>query len=105
MPDLRDEVDPDRGDLQDYKFLPGDVVYIYDRKRDDGDRWRVASVFDELISLGMDGDTQGRVRWQKCDTDKLVLEEVFDQMAKNRIRRELYEQSANQAAQGQGRGS
>lgn len=57
VPDLRNEVDPDRGDLQDYKFLPGDVVYLYDRKREDGDRWRVASVFDELISLGMDGDT------------------------------------------------
>lgn len=94
--DLSAEVDPDRGDLQDYKFLPGDVVYIIDRKRDpymnDAERWRVAAVFDEMVSLHVlepDSMARGQTRWQRCDTDKLVLEEVHQQLARTRIRRAL----------------
>lgn len=97
VPDLSAEVDPDRGDLQDYKFLPGDIVYLVDRKRDEAERWRVATVFDEMISLQsqeQDGLARGNTRWQKCDTDKLVLEEVYLQLARNRIRRELLEPRA-----------
>lgn len=104
VPDLSEEVDPDRGDLQDYKFLPGDIVYLVDRKRDEAERWRVATVFDEMISLGLEGDAAGRVKWQKCDTDKLVLEEVHDQLAKNRVRRELLEPAAGRGGNGGQRG-
>lgn len=50
-PDLSTEPDPDRGDLQDYKFLLGDIVYLLDRKRDEAERWRVVTVFDEMVSL------------------------------------------------------
>jgi hypothetical protein len=49
VPDLRDEPDPDKIDLQDFKFVPGDVVTRLDRKRDEASRWRVLSVLDEMI--------------------------------------------------------
>lgn len=93
VPDLSDEVDPDRGDLQDYKFLPGDTVVLLDRKRDEAEKWRVVAVFDEMISLQSQEPDAARcaTRWQKCDTDKLVLEEVYQQLARARIRRELLE--------------
>ena len=53
--DTSSEPDPDRlgphGDLQDFKFLPGDVVTLYHRKRDEADQWRVGVVLDEMVSL------------------------------------------------------
>jgi len=107
-PDLSTEPDPDRGDLQDYKFLLGDIVYLLDRKRDEAERWRVVTVFDEMVSLQLqDADRAGQTRWQKCDTDKLVLEEVYLQQARYRIRYRLREElsAPTRAAATRGRGA
>jgi hypothetical protein len=37
--------------LQDYKFAIGDLVALYDRKREEVSRWRVAKVLDEMINI------------------------------------------------------
>lgn len=49
--DTSGEPDPDRMDLQDFKFLPGEAVALYDRKRDEAEQWRVVTVLDEMVSL------------------------------------------------------
>jgi len=49
--DISGEPDPDRIDLQDFKFVPGDIVTVLDRKRDEAEQWRVVAVLDEMISL------------------------------------------------------
>jgi len=51
VPDLSEEPDPDKIDLQDFKFLAGDVVTRLDRKRDEAGQWRVLSVLDEMIQM------------------------------------------------------
>lgn len=94
VPDLSAEPDTDKIDLQDFKFVPGDVVTVLDRKRDESEQWRVVAVLDELISLqSLDPDqgAKGTVRWQRCDTDKLLLGDTFRLLARTRLRRELYE--------------
>ena len=94
VPDLSAEPDIDKIDLQDFKFVPGDVVTVLDRKRDESEQWRVVAVLDELISLqSLDPDqgAKGTVRWQRCDTDKLLLGDTFRLLARARLRRELQE--------------
>ena len=51
MPDLSHEPDLDAVDLQDYKFVTGDIITLYHRKRDDGEQWRVGTVLDEILGL------------------------------------------------------
>lgn len=65
-PDISDEPDIDRIDLQDFKFVPGDTVTVLDRKRDESEQWRVVTVLDEMISLQcLEPDQSGKapVRW------------------------------------------
>lgn len=90
--DLSAEPDIDKIDLQDFKFVPGDVVTVLDRKRDESEQWRVVAVLDELISLqSLDPDqgAKGTVRWQKCDTDKLLLGDTFRLLARVKMRQEI----------------
>lgn len=78
--DTKNEPDLDRLDMQDFKFLIGDSVSIYDRKRDDVDQYRVITVLDEMISLesfDYDSNNKKTTRWQKCDTDKLLFGETY----------------------------
>lgn len=66
VPDISEEPDPDLIDLQDFKFIPGDVVTVLDRKRDEAEQWRVVTVLDEMISLQcLEPDHAGKspVRW------------------------------------------
>lgn len=66
MVDTKNEPDLDRLDMQDFKFLLGDSVSIYDRKRDDADQYRVITVLDEMISLesfDLDGSGKKTTRW------------------------------------------
>ena len=51
VPDLRKEPDTDKLDMQDYKFVPGDILTMFHRKRDEGEQYRVVTVLDELISI------------------------------------------------------
>jgi len=37
VPDLKDEPDLDTMDLQDFKFVKGDIVTLYHRKRDEAE--------------------------------------------------------------------
>lgn len=100
--DLGEEPDPDKIDLQDFKFVPGDVVTLLDRKRDEAEQWRVVTVLDEMISLQClepDHAAKGTVRWQRCDTDKLLLGDTYRLLARTRQRRELYEQRQAQRAE------
>jgi len=64
--DTHNEPDPDRMDLQDFKFNPGDVVCLYERKRDEAEQWRVQTVLDEMLSLSPlhgDASTKATIRW------------------------------------------
>jgi len=105
VPDTSGEPDPDRMDLQDFKFLPGDVVALYDRKRDEAEQWRVVTVLDEMVSLqclAPDHAAKGQLRWQACATDKLLLGDTYRQLSRTRVRQELLEQrQASQAARAQ----
>lgn len=98
VPDLSEEPDPDKIDLQDFKFVPGDVVTRLDRKRDEAGRWRVLSVLDEMIQMEcLEPDRAGKgvskdPTWQKCDTDKLLLFDTYRQLTRTRLWRELQEQ-------------
>ena len=51
VPDLSEEPDPDKIDLQDFKFNAGDVVTRLDRKRGEAGQWRVLHVLDEMIQM------------------------------------------------------
>lgn len=51
VPDLSEEPDPDKMDLQDFKFIAGDVVTRLDRKRGEAGQWRVLHVLDEMIQM------------------------------------------------------
>jgi hypothetical protein len=102
VPDLSAEPDTDKIDLQDFKFVAGDVVTVLDRKRDESEQWRVVAVLDELISLqSLDPDqaAKGTVRWQRCDTDKLLLGDTFRLLARTRLRRELHDSRLAQRAE------
>lgn len=95
VPDTSDEPDPDRSDLQDFKFVAGDLVTLYDRKRDEAEQWRAVTVLDEMVSLhplAPEHAAKGQLRWQKCDTDKLLLGNVYRQLSRTRLRQELLEQ-------------
>ena len=51
VPDTRDEPDPDRIDLQDFKFYVDDEVTLYHREREEGEQYKVIDVLDEMLSL------------------------------------------------------
>jgi hypothetical protein len=56
----------DKSDLQDYKFMAGDLVVLYDRKREDISRWRVVKVLDEMINIACidhDSMNKNKVLW------------------------------------------
>lgn len=87
LPDLRNEPDIDKLDMQDYKFVPGDILTMFNRKRDEGEQWRVVTVLDELISiqnLEPGGGLMGKQNpsWQKCDTDKIWLGDIWKNLAR-----------------------
>ena len=61
VPDLSSEMDLDRIELQDFKFLPGDTIVLYSRKNDAFTHWRVLQVLDEMINIQMfELDNQGK---------------------------------------------
>ena len=65
-PDLTEEPDIDRIDLQDFKFVPGDLITLVSRKLEEGTQWRVIAVLDELISITcVEPDQAGKqvTRW------------------------------------------
>jgi hypothetical protein len=99
--DTKNEPDLDRLDMQDFKFLLGDAVSLYDRKRDDADQYRVITVLDEMVSLeSCELDTNGKrtTRWQKCDTDKLLFGDTFFKLQRTQIRKEILVQRQQQRA-------
>jgi len=103
VPDTSGEPDPERSDLQDFKFLPGDAVTLYSRKRDEGEALRVTTALDEMLALQPlqpDQGTKGfSTRWQGCDTGKLLLGDAYRQLSRTRLQTELLEQrQAQQAA-------
>jgi hypothetical protein len=90
--DTKNEPDLDRLDFQDFKFLIGDSVSLFDRKRDDADQYRVITVLDEMVSLeSFDLDNTGKksTRWQKCDTDKLLFGETYFNLQRTQARKEI----------------
>jgi hypothetical protein len=90
--DTRNEPDLDRLDMQDFKFLIGDAVSIYDRKREDADQYRVITVLDEMVSLesfDCDSNNKKTTRWQKCDTDKLLFGETYFNLQRSQVRKEI----------------
>lgn len=98
LPDLRGEPDVDKLDMQDYKFVPGDILTMYHRKRDEGEQWRVVTVLDELISiqnLEPGGGLMGKQSpiWQKCDTDKIWLGDIWKNLARTVFRKEAIQKS------------
>lgn len=96
--DTSGEPDVDGMDLQDYKFLPGDIVTLLSRKRDEAEQWKVVSVLDELLSLQCvtaSSESQvGEARWQACGTDKLLLADVHRQLSRTRLRQEVLDSRA-----------
>ena len=84
--------------MQDYKFVPGDIITMYHRKRDEGEQWRVVTVLDELISiqnLEPGGGMMGKQSpsWQKCDTDKIWLGDIWKNLARTIFRKEAIQKS------------
>jgi hypothetical protein len=51
QPDLSEEVDFDLIDLQDYKFIQGEVIEIYSKKMDKLSQVQVEQVLDEMINV------------------------------------------------------
>lgn len=101
--DTKNEPDLDRLDMQDFKFLLGDSVSIYDRKRDDADQYRVITVLDEMVSLesfDLDGSNKKTTRWQKCDTDKLLFGDTYFNLQRTQARKEILVQRQQQRAAG-----
>lgn len=92
LPDLSQEPDIDRMDLQDFKFIPGDTVYLYSRKLDEATQWKVLAVMDELISLQCtepEHPLKGQVKWRRTDTDKMLLGNTYNQLARTQARNQL----------------
>jgi len=66
IPDTSNEPNLDSIDLQDFKFVPGDKVSLYHRKRDTCDNWMVATVLDEMLclhSLVLDHNGKTSIKW------------------------------------------
>lgn len=52
-----------------------------------------------LSPLHGDASTKGTIRWQKCDTDKLLLSDAYTKLTRTRQRQELLEQRQSQYQQ------
>lgn len=99
--DTRDEPDPDRIDLQDFKFYIGDEVTLYHREREEGEQYRVIDVLDEMLSLRcISSPSEGMVgtcRWEPKDNDELLFGDTYFRLRRTRVRQELLEQRQAQA--------
>lgn len=85
--DTQNDFDVESTDFQDYKYLPGDFVVLYDRQKETFDRWSVSIVLDEMLSIvSLDREPnqfkQGNSKWMKCDTDKMIPEQFFKRVRK-----------------------
>jgi hypothetical protein len=101
--DTSHEPDTDKIDLQDFKFVPGDIVTIYERKREEVEQYKVQTVLDEMISLQcVSNERLNMLRWQACATDKLLLGDVYEALSRTKLRKQLLEErQAAQAARAQ----
>lgn len=85
--------DLDARDFQDYKFLVGDVVVLYDRSTEEAQRWTITTVLDEMVSMRcLEADNRAKEKWHKCDGDKLIPQVFFNQSPRIVHRREVREE-------------
>lgn len=78
--------------------MTGDHITLYDRKSENAVEWKVVTVLDELVSLvSAHPDQMGKYenRWQKCDTDKILLGDTYVNLSRTRTKRDLYEKRLN----------
>lgn len=68
-----EKFDLEARDFQDYKFLVGDIVVLYDRSSEEAQRWTITTVLDEMVSMRcLEADNRQTEKWHKCDGDKLI---------------------------------
>ncbi|CDW78729.1 UNKNOWN [Stylonychia lemnae] len=86
-PDLSTEIDIDLVDLQDFKFVAGEVIEFYYKKMEKDSPVQVEQVLDELIQVKhinppvnqIDGgyNQSPQIQWIGKDTDKLLFKGTF----------------------------
>ena len=92
--DLSHEMDLDRVDFQDFKFVKGDTVTMFNRKSDSCGVWRVNNVLDEMIfieSFQRDQHNRPITRWMKTDTDKILYGDVMKDIARFQVKKEAFQ--------------
>ena len=60
-------------------------------------------MLDEMVSLSPlhgDASTKGTIRWQKCDTDKLLFGDTYFNLQRTQARKEILVQRQQQRAAG-----
>lgn len=82
-------------DLQDYKFVPGEVIEVYARKLDKVQQVQVEQVLDEMIqvkylNIQQQDNYQNNLQWYGCDTDKLMPNGTYKNQYKNQIHAYFY---------------
>lgn len=95
LPDLADERDMDLTDLQDYKFVAGEIIEVYTRKQDKVQQVQVEQVLDEMIqvkylNVQQQEGYQSNLQWFGCDTDKLMPNGTYKNQYRNRLYEHLY---------------